>query len=179
MENLIWAKSILNVYSSIENYILKIDSTIENISLMPEFGVDAITNKIIELSDRKISLINLKLVIEQLIASCKPKSIRIISLRHIQKLTMEEIADHLETTERTCYRMYANAIDEFVSNMKKYGYTSIWLYQNLKEEKWILHEFYKEYKKMENNKQIERQSDVIKSRVRNILRASQFRSNLY
>ena len=43
-----------------------IHSTIENISLMPEFGVDAITNKIIELSDRKISLINLKLVLRPL-----------------------------------------------------------------------------------------------------------------
>ena len=149
MENLVWAKTILNAYLSIEKYILKIDATIDNISIMPEFSVDEITTRIINLSDRKYALINLKVIVEMLISKCKPKYLRILSLKHIQGLTIEQLASHLGISERTCYRIYQDAIENFVVNMKYYGYTSEWLYKNLKNEKWILHEFYKEYTKNE------------------------------
>ena len=175
MENLIWAKTILNVYSSIEKYILKIDATIDNISIMPEFSVDEVTTRIINLSDRKYSLINLKLIVETLIANCKPKYLRLLSLRHIQGLTMEQIAKHLEITERTCYRLYQNAIENFVVNMKYYGYTGEWLYKNLRDEKWILHEFYKEYTKTEKINTYKKMGEE----NLNIDFLNQFHSNLY
>ena len=178
MENLIWARTILNVYNNIEKYILKIDSLINNVSLMPELRVDDVTKRIIELSDRKVALINLKIVVETLIANCKQKYLRFLSLRYIQKLTMEEISEHLKICERTCYRLYSEALDNFILNMKYYGYTSKWLYENLKEEKWILHEFYKEYKKQEK---IEVEKEEKKLHVKNakkILLTNQFHKNL-
>ena len=152
MEELIWAKTILGVYNSIEKYILKLDTTISNLSLMPQLNVDIVTTKIIDLSDRKISLINLKLIIEKLIASCKAKHLRILSLRHIQGLTMEEIALVMNITERTCYRLYADALKNFVVNMQNFGYSSSWFYEYLKMEKWILHQFAREYARGDNLK---------------------------
>ena len=177
MENLIWAKTILSVYSSIEKYILKIDSLVNNISLMPQLSVDEVTEKIIELSDRKCALINLKIVIETLISKCKPKHMRFIGLKYINGLKMQDINNVLNISPRTAFRLYSSALEDIVFNMKKLGYTSKWLYDNLKTEKWIMHEFYKEYikdDKVNLYKQLENKNSDL-----GILFVNQSRSSLY
>ena len=176
MENLIWAKTLLNIYSNIEKYITKIDATVNNISIIPEFSVDEITKRIINLSDRKYGLINLKLIIEKLIANCKPKYMRLLSLKHINHLTVQEIAKHLNISERTTFRLYKDALNNYIENMHILGYTSNWLYQNLKEEKWILHEFFKEYSKEEKINLYKKEN--IKIEQNELIKINQFHNSL-
>ena len=149
MEQTIWARTILELYRYIDKAIVLLDSAVEKLSLRADLSATDITNRLLNLTERKISLINLKLIVEKVLASCNTKNLRVLSLKYIQGLKIDEIAEHMNTCRRTVFRLLNGAIDQFVSNMLNLGFCSNYLYKHLKTEKWILSQYGKEYLKIQ------------------------------
>ena len=149
MEQIIWAKTILEVYRYIDKSIMLLDKAVEKLSVRPELTATDVTNRLLNLIERKVNLINLKLIVEKVLASLNTKHLRVLSLRYIQCLKSEELAEHLNKSRRTVFRLLNDAMEEFVKNMLNFGFCSNYLYKNLKTEKWILMQYGKECLKLQ------------------------------
>ena len=163
MEQFIWAKTILEVYKHLERATYIIDGTVDKISLMPELTINDLSAKLINLTERKVNLINLKLIVEQLLSKCSPKHIRVLSLKYIQGLSASEIAEVMKVNSRTIFRLTNSALQEFVTNMKRSGFTANYLFKHLKKEKWILSQFAKEVIK---SRIIDEKANTLKKQIK-------------
>ena len=181
MEQLIWAKTILSVYKHLERATYAIDGVVTKLSLIPELSVNELTTKIINLTDRKVNLINLKLIVEQLLSKCSSKHIRVLSLKYVQELSASEIAEVMNLNARTIFRLQNSALQQFTENMKSSGFNANYLFNHLKKEKWILSQFSKEYIK---SRIIDEKIDAQKKKVKlpdcskNNFLINQFRKSL-
>ncbi len=153
MEQIIWAKTILKVYRYIDKAIILLDKAVEKLSLRPDLTATDVTNRLLNLTERKVNLINLKLIVEKVLASCSVKHLRVLSLKYIQDLKSDEIAEHFNKSRRTIFRLINDAFNEFVKKMLGFGFCSNFLYKHLKTEKWILMQFGKEYLKLQTKEQ--------------------------
>lgn len=148
MKNKIWAKTILSVYRYIDKAIQIIDNTVSKISLIANADCLETANKILMFTERKVWLINLKLIVEQVLAECKTNEIRILGLKHIDNLSVCELSEYFQKCERTIFRQLNSAYDNFEKNMLKRGFNDKYFVEHFSSEKWINKE-YEKIKEME------------------------------
>lgn len=100
-------------------------------------NVSFVADKIIELSDRKVRLINLKILTETALKNCNQKHAEILIERYVDGDKAQEIADRHSLSMRTYFRRLASAESEFSSNLSIMGYDDKKISQYLSTEKWI------------------------------------------
>lgn len=78
--------------------------------------------KIIDMNDEKIRLINLKLLIDKAFNLLVSEDMRIVIMRFIKGLTFQEMADELDVSLRQTFRLYDRAITSFTTQLQYLKY---------------------------------------------------------
>lgn len=148
IENEIWGKTLLSLYRHLGAISNSIDNLIKRIGINSAFNhsvynsayVDS--NKIIELTERKIKIINLKVLIEKALDSLKVNDLTILSLYYIDGVNYKKILESLGITERTFFRRKEMAIARFSDKLNSLGYDATKLNEYLQNENWIKNTYY-------------------------------------
>ncbi len=146
-ENLVWTKTILTVY----RYLERVSGAIDKIVLRSGLGsgniygqnylynnVLSISQKIIDLSDRKIALINLKVLTEDILKKLKSEDVKILLDRYVDGRKYKDICLRNNISLRTVYRRLEASEIAFARFLNVRGFASDELFNMLKSEKWIL-----------------------------------------
>ncbi|MGN1201108.1 MAG: ECF-type sigma factor [Candidatus Caccovivens sp.] len=144
--DMVWAKTILSVY----RYLERICDAIDNIVMKSALGsynivgqdysfnnVYSISQKIIDYSERKITLINLKILIEDILKEIAPNDAKILIERYVEGIKRREMAEKFDIGLRTVYRKIDHAEQAFVKKMRFKGYDAFKMQEWLKNELWI------------------------------------------
>lgn len=145
MEN-VFSKTILQVYKYLPRIARTYDRLVESKAINSQytnaynisyFGTEAVTKAIIDLSERKVTLINLKLLIERALKSMKPSMARILILKFVDGKRCVDLAEYFNVCLRTVFRKLNSALASFSLALKRLGYDESKLKEMLKHEKWI------------------------------------------
>lgn len=154
-DNIVWTKTILTVY----RYLERIAGAIDKIIMQSALGsgnicgqnyyfnnVYSVTDKIINLSERKVTLINLKVLIEDTLAEIDKKDALILIEKFLDGEKTKEIMERNNISMRTVFRKLDNALKSFGNRLNVKGYDENKIYSMLKDENWILN-VYSRYSK--------------------------------
>ena len=152
MKSNLWAKTILSVYRYLERISGAIDKMVERQALNSYYyfsgssidnGILSVSKRIIELSERKVRLINLKVLTEKALKGCDKILGQILIEKYIEGESSDNIAESLNLSPRTYFRRLTQAEEQFLNSY-------------LAEEKWIL-DVYKNFSRnnVENFEDIE------------------------
>ena len=162
-KNLLWTKTILSVYRYLERICGAIDKIIlrsgldsANLNQRTYYynNVMSITQRIIDLSQRKITLINLKVLSEQCLKSIKSTDAQLLISLYVDGAKRREIAEQYGMSLRTTFRRIEAAEISFSKALRCKGYDDEKLENMLHAEAWIS-SVYNKYSKCENNEKIE------------------------
>lgn len=132
-EQINWAKTTILSYKHLGTICGAIDKLVETVAtrsfysstrLMEYNSIHNVSRKIIELTDKKIDYINLKVLIEKIITKLKPNRAKVLILKYVNGLSIEQMEKVLNISNRSCYRTLNLALEDFAVNMLKFGYTS-------------------------------------------------------
>lgn len=157
--DLLWTETILTVYRYLERISGAIDKIIMQRALASSNIVGqnyfynntySVSQRIIDLSERKITLINLKVLIEDTLCKIDPKEAKILIFKYVDKLKSREIAPKMGIALRSVFRKLESAEQSFKSELIASGYNDIKLKDMLKDEVWINQTYNALAKKDEN-----------------------------
>ena len=163
MDNTIWSKTILSVYRYLKrvafayNNIVKAKANNSFYTSGDNYSINNVwnvSNSILDITERKISLINLKILTEKALTLIDKKNSKILILKYIHNKKSEEIAEMLGICPRTYFRRVNIAHKSFEKALLRLGYTHDKLYKMLQKEDWII-EVYKQYLSEQNDLEIE------------------------
>lgn len=145
MEYKAFSKTLLNIYNSLNAVCERIDEMVEKKALNGAFYASGsqfrnpmeLCNNLIDMSQRKINLINLKLRIESAITKLKQKEAKVLILKFVDRLTFSQIASLTNQCLRNCFRICENGIENFGKILKEEGLTEEKIFKNYADEKWI------------------------------------------
>lgn len=169
-----WSKTLLYSYRYLETIVDTIDDMVKKISLYSMYyngktNTDTLSqiNKLIELNDRKVNLINLKVLIEETLDMLSCKDLQFVSLYYIDGLKSEETAKVMGVSLRTFFRRRNRAIEKFTDILAA-KYSAQYFFDNYIEETWLI-DLYKYYsrKEMEDNSYIEDSLDIANKKLNN------------
>ncbi len=144
MKENIWAKTILGAYRHLEAVADAIDKIILKTALnsyhfsLNTNDVYQTSNKLIELGERKVTLINLKVLVEETLSKLEQKDADILICRYIENMKFKDIALEKNIGLRTVFRRLDRAEDMFSKKLLNLGYSSLKLKNMLRYETWIL-----------------------------------------
>ena len=147
MDKNIWAKTILSTYRYLERIAGAIDKMIEDRGLYSRdmsganFSSNNIFNlaeKLIELSERKVKLINLKILTEKALETCGDNSAGLLIAKYIDGKRNLDIIEERGLSYRTYFRRLSDAEFRFEEALAHNGYDHKKLNEYLSSEKWIL-----------------------------------------
>lgn len=147
-ENEMWGKTLLSLYRHLHTMANSIDNLIKRIGINSAFNHSVYnstikdSNKIIELTERKIKIINLKVIVEKGLNNLKEKDLKILVLAYVDGLNYKKIIELLGITERTYFRRKEIAIANFSENLSLLGYDAKKFSTYLKSENWIKNTYY-------------------------------------
>lgn len=143
----IWSKTILNIYRYLERVANAIDKIVlsratnsfyTSSSNMSFNGVWNVSNDIINLTNRKVTLINLKLITEKALSDIDEAPARVLILNFVEKRTCYECAEILNVSLRTYFRKLNIALNSFAKALNRQKYDEKYFDNMLKGETWIL-----------------------------------------
>lgn len=147
---LVWTKTILSVYRYLERICDAIDKLVLQSALASADivgqnfhynNVFSISQKLIDYSERKITLINLKLLIEDCLSNINSKQANLLIEKYVDEKKVREIACDNNLSMRSAFRKIALAETSFDAKLKFKGFDEFKLQDFLKDEKWIMQTF--------------------------------------
>lgn len=141
------AKTILMVYRYLDRIADAIDRLIERRALNSFYvgvlgnndnSIYSVADYIINLSERKIKLINLKILIDMALEDCPILSSQILIEKFMDNEKSFDIAKRHNLSERTYFRRLNEALDNFSSSLCKLGFCENKLLDYISSEKWIM-----------------------------------------
>lgn len=147
MNETYWTKTLLGVYNYLDNIAGAIDKITLKTALnsfeyskanMYKNNVYNISNKLIDLAERKITLINLKLLVDDVLKNIPIKDAVFLINRYFDRLKCKDLAEKYNISMRTVFRKLTSAELSFEHRLKVKGYNDLTLNDMLKNESWIL-----------------------------------------
>ena len=146
MQNNNWSKTVLGVYRYLPRVSNAFDRLVKTraynsgyVSSNSSFNdVFNVTTAILDLTERKITLINLKLIIEKALKMIDKNYARLLIYKYIDGKKSTEIAEKFGFCLRTYFRKINSALTSFSKALTRLGYGDEKLFKMLKNEKWIL-----------------------------------------
>lgn len=147
MNKLIWTKTLIGAYEHIEKISGAIDKIIMTHALNSAFvnlhnvtinNTLSVSERILKLTERKITLINLKVILNSVFQSIDKIYAKILILKHIDKLKSDEIAKLLKISSRSYFRKQNEAYEKFTKCLERNGHSSEKLFDMLSLETWII-----------------------------------------
>lgn len=146
-EEIIWTKTILKVYRYLERISGAIDRLVLrcglgsgsfNSQMFYQNNVLSISQKIIDLSERKVTLINLKVLTETILKKLKAEDAKILIEKYVDGRKYKDICLRNQISLRTIYRRLESSENAFARLLVAKGYGWQKLSQMLAKENWIL-----------------------------------------
>ncbi len=150
MKNCLWTKTLLTVYRYLERIAGAIDKIILQSGLNSGFvsgqnyysnNVYAISQKIIDLSERKVTLINLKVLIEDVLKDIDENDAQILIEKFFDGVKTKDLVNAHGVSMRTMFRRIDGALKSFSSCLAMKGYSDATLSNMLNNEGWIKNVF--------------------------------------
>ena len=147
MNSNVWAKTTLFSYPYLVKLADSIDRMVERKALysfhvtssnFSSNNVYDLANKLIELSERKIVLINLKVLVETALKNCCKEDAKLLVAKYIARKKSNEICERLNIPLRTYFRKVSIAENKFERELHKLGFPPSKLEEYLKDETWII-----------------------------------------
>lgn len=140
MKQKIWAKTLLASYNSLQTIADAVDNLV--VTQGVNSGKNNLTTiesaeRIINLIQRKKLLVNLKILVDSIIAKLDTLSARLLIMRYLDNIKPDICFDILKLTRRTYFRRLDKALEEFSIKLKLNGYTSEILENLVGKEHWI------------------------------------------
>lgn len=139
-----WTKTILSVYKYLEALSNSIDDLVIKKSINSAFYNNGrfrscydCANKIMQLTERKINLINIKILVEETLGKMPLRYRQLLALSYIDGVKSEEIAEIMHISMRTFFRKKNEAIESFSKNLVINGYTKEKLESMFCGEDWL------------------------------------------
>jgi len=141
-----WTKTILLSYRHLPKIVKSIDKIFNtraiNAGVMSGASITYnnvynVTENLIILTERKVNLINLKLLCDKIIMSLDKNLAKVLILRYMDNLSYDKIAQVLKMSSRTVYRKVKQALEEGANILKNCGYNEYKLENKFKNEKWL------------------------------------------
>ena len=140
-----WSKSTLTIYryvcamcNSIDKNVLDLGNNSNSAVSHKYNNVHTTANKILELSDRKRKMLNLKVATEDAVSRMNKENKRIITLVYFDGVKSELIAQLLGVSLRTFFRKKNVALREFESILQVCGYDEDFFESEYSCEKWFM-----------------------------------------
>ena len=156
MKSNLWTKTTLSVYKYLDRIAEAMDKLVERKALnsyyihMANNGVMDVANEIIELSERKKRLINIKVATERALEEMDKLYAQILIEKYIDNDKGEDIALRHNLSIRTYFRRQNQAEDYFTSLMSKQNFSEARLSEYLACENWIIKVYNKYQKEQED-----------------------------
>jgi len=147
MKNTVWAKTILTAYNHLERICDAIDKVVETKAVNSFYvtganfmtnNISSVASKIIDLTERKITLINLKVLTLDALSACGEINAELLIEKYIDGEKNKAIAEKYNLSTRTYFRRLAGAEGEFLEKVSKLGYKERNLFDMLKNESWLM-----------------------------------------
>ena len=144
--NLIWAKTLLSVYryfqriaGALDKVILQSGMNCTSVCLQNFFqnNAFAVSNKIIELSQRKVTIINLKILTEDVLSEINQQDAQILIEKFVEGKKAKALAENFDISLRTIFRKIDCALGSFASRMTAKGFSHAKLCKMCEKEAWI------------------------------------------
>ena len=97
-----------------------------------------LANKLIDLSQRKIVLINLKVLVENALKNCPRDEAKLLIAKYIVRKKSADICKMFNLPLRTYFRKVSEAECRFEKELHRLGYSASKLQEFLKDETWIM-----------------------------------------
>ena len=148
IDNELWGKTLLSLYRHFGVMANSIDNLVRRIGINSAFRhtiydstiVDS--NKILELTERKIKIINLKVIVEDILSDLNMKDLKILNLCYVDGVEYKKIIKLLNINQRTFFRRKEIAIARFSNKLAEMGYDADKLEKYLHNENWIKNTYY-------------------------------------
>ena len=144
MRNKAWAKTLLEIYKYLETICGAIDDLVRRTSLSG-FGNSLDTrdsaDRIIELTSKKQRLINMKIIIEDTLASLNISDVKLLTLFYVDEVTAKNLSEILGINIRTFFRRKDISLTKFANSMKSAGFDHIRLNKIFENEHWIINTY--------------------------------------
>lgn len=143
----VWAKTLLGVYRYLERIAGAIDKIVEktglgsaNICGQNYFynNIFAVSQKMIDLSERKVTLINLKILVEETLKKIPAEDAEILIEKFFDGVKIRELVERHDISMRTAFRKLEGATKSFASVLVAKGFDDERLKDMLKNEHWIM-----------------------------------------
>lgn len=148
MEN--WTKALLHSYRFLQNLATTIDEKVKQITLgsmvyNSKSNSDTMSqfDTIIALNDRKLSVVNLKVITENCVNVLKQKELEVISLYYLDGVDIIDICETLDISLRTFYRRKELGINRIAEYLRK-NYKENYFLHTFSQETWLI-DLYKYY----------------------------------
>lgn len=131
-ENVVWAKTLLIAYKYLGTLCRGFDKEINSLANNSMYiggnwndrqSVIYISNKILELTQKKMDFINIKVLVEKTLKNINTTYAKLLILKYIKELNANTVCNLLNMSERTFFRKLNNAVNEFSYALVKIGYS--------------------------------------------------------
>ena len=146
-----WTRTLLKSYTYLDRLVGSIDKTFTKACYSSFYYNSAscnstlsLSNRLIDLNERKVLLINTKLLVDKLLKNIGKEGAKLLTLKYIDGIKSEDIANLLKCSKRTVTRKltsYCKKAEEFLN---KIGFDSKKLLKMYSSEQWLLDIYYKD-----------------------------------
>ena len=147
MEVKIWSKTALTIYRFLENFTYAVDRYVKNLSTVIDCSDTYMrTSKIMNLTDTKIDLINLKIMLDEILLNLPGDMGKLLILRYMDNAPVLEIAEIMNINIRTYFRKILAAENSFEKSLGLKIIENEDMFNNLLNQRWI-NQAYTEWQK--------------------------------
>lgn len=141
-----WIKTIFMVYRHLPRIIDSIDKVFSaralNGGIMSGNAVSYndvynLTDNLIKLSQKKVALINLKVLAKLIVRNLDRDLAKMLILRFVDGFTAPKLAENFNISERTVFRRINEALSMASMKAEELGYNKEKLENEFKDEKWL------------------------------------------
>ena len=156
-----WIRALFVVYPSLPNIISVIDNIVlqRASSIVPCSGIYSGASstiseieKVIDMSDRKMKLLNIVALIREILSSLGSDDYAIVDMKFFRRMKTSTIAERLQLEERSVFRRINKAIERSVKFCNENFYDSRFFETEVKGESWIREIYNKSMQEQASNK---------------------------
>lgn len=147
-----WIKALISSYNTIPEIIKTVDKIIEiqasSVSFVSDIynkngGTIDQVERVIDLSERKNSLLNIFIMTKKMIQSLPAEQFEFLERKFIYNWSNEELANYYEISLRTVYRKIDKIIDSIYDFCLKNKWTLKFIELQTKQEGWMKEKYLK------------------------------------
>lgn len=147
-----WIKTLLSSYKTIPEILNTVDKIIELQATSVTFASDIFNKsksalcqveKVIDLTERKNSLLNIYIMINEMIKKLSERDREIIEKKYMFNWSAEELAREYSVSPRTIYRKLDKLIQEIYEYCTKHNWTLKLIELQVKDEGWLKEKYIK------------------------------------